>query len=72
MSQQVPCFIILCYASSTIAAFAIAIPMFQASKSEDIDSFNGLSGKKESIGGSGYECGHVGLGRYTPICRIFG
>ncbi len=61
----------LAYALSTIAAFAIAIPMFQASKSEDIDSFNGL-GKKNPMAAAGMSIAMLGLAGIPPFAGFLG
>ncbi len=61
----------LAYALSTLAAFAIAIPIFKAAKSEEIDSFNGLA-KKNPLAAAAMSMAMLGLAGIPPFAGFLG
>lgn len=61
----------LAYALSTLAAFAIAIPIFKAANSEEIDSFNGLA-KKNPLAAAAMSMAMLGLAGIPPFAGFLG
>ncbi|MDP3930256.1 MAG: NADH-quinone oxidoreductase subunit N [Bacteroidota bacterium] len=61
----------LAYALSTLAAFAVAIPVFKAAKSEDIDAFNGLA-KKNPMHAAALSMAMIGLAGIPPFAGFLG
>ena len=59
------------YAVSTLAAFAIALPVFKSSKSENIDAFNGLGAKKPVLAAA-MSIAMLGLAGIPPLAGFFG
>ncbi len=59
------------YALSTLAAFAIAIPIFKAANSEEIDSFNGLA-KKNPLAAAAMSMAMLGLAGIPPFAGFLG
>jgi NADH-quinone oxidoreductase subunit N len=61
----------LAYSLSTLAAFAVAIPVFSATKSEDINSFNGLA-KKNPMQAAALSMAMIGLAGIPPFAGFLG
>lgn len=61
----------LAYVLSTIAAFAIAIPVFSTMKSENINAFNGL-GKKNPVLAAALSMAMLGLAGIPPFAGFLG
>lgn len=61
----------LAYALSTIAAFAVAIPVFQASGSEEVDAFNGLA-SKNPLAAAAMSMAMLGLAGIPPFAGFLG
>jgi NADH-quinone oxidoreductase subunit N len=61
----------LAYALSTLAAFAVAIPVFKAANSEDIDAFNGLA-KKNPMHAAALSMAMIGLAGIPPFAGFLG
>ncbi|OYU95236.1 MAG: NADH-quinone oxidoreductase subunit N [Bacteroidetes bacterium B1(2017)] len=61
----------LAYSLSTLAAFAIAIPVFKAAGSEEIDSFNGLA-KKNPVQAAAMSMAMLGLAGIPPFAGFLG
>jgi NADH-quinone oxidoreductase subunit N len=59
------------YSLSTLAAFAIAIPVFKSTKSEGIDAFNGL-GKKNPVLAAAMSMAMIGLAGIPPFAGFMG
>ncbi len=59
------------YSVSTLAAFAVAIPVFKAAKSEEIDGFNGLASKKPVLAAA-LSIAMLGLAGIPPLAGFFG
>jgi NADH-quinone oxidoreductase subunit N len=74
-SQQQPTgallFYGLGYVLSTLAAFAVAIPVFETAKSENIDAFNGL-GKKNPLLAAALSMAMLGLAGIPPFVGFLG
>jgi NADH-quinone oxidoreductase subunit N len=74
-SQQQPTgallFYGLGYVLSTLAAFAVAIPVFESAKSENIDAFNGL-GKKNPLLAAALSMAMLGLAGIPPFVGFLG
>jgi NADH-quinone oxidoreductase subunit N len=61
----------LAYSLSTLAAFAIAIPIFKAAGSEEISAFNGL-GKKKPLAAAAMSMAMLGLAGIPPFAGFLG
>ncbi len=61
----------LAYSLSTLAAFAIAIPMFKSAGTEDISAFNGLS-KKNPLAAAAMSMAMLGLAGIPPFAGFLG
>lgn len=61
----------LAYALSTLAAFAVAIPVFKAANSEDISAFNGLA-KKNPWHAAALSMAMIGLAGIPPFAGFLG
>ncbi len=59
------------YVLSTLAAFAVAIPVFEAAGSEKIDAFNGL-GKKQPLLAASLSMAMLGLAGIPPFVGFLG
>lgn len=59
------------YALSTLAAFAIALPVFKATGSENIDAFNGLGSKKPVLAAA-LSVAMLGLAGIPPMAGFLG
>ncbi|MDP1728097.1 MAG: NADH-quinone oxidoreductase subunit N [Bacteroidota bacterium] len=62
---------LLGYSVSTIAAFAVAMPVFKAANSENIDAFNGL-GTKKPVLAAALSIAMLGLAGIPPFMGFFG
>lgn len=61
----------LAYALSTLAAFAVAIPVFKAANSEEISAFNGLA-KKNPWHAAALSMAMIGLAGIPPFAGFLG
>lgn len=61
----------LAYSLSTLAAFAIAIPVFKAAGSEEIDAFNGLA-SKNPLAAAAMSMAMLGLAGIPPFAGFLG
>lgn len=61
----------LAYALSTLAAFAVAIPVFKAANSEEISAFNGLA-KKNPLHAAALSMAMIGLAGIPPFAGFLG
>lgn len=64
-------FYTLAYSLSTLAAFAVALPVFKAAGSEEIDSFNGLA-KKNPLMAAAMSMAMLGLAGIPPFAGFLG